>query len=77
MIDELARVVLTRDLPEHGLRAGDLGTVVLAHQDGAGYTVEFVTLGGDTVAVVTVPAEAVRLVRPDEIAHARALAVSS
>ena len=77
MIDELATVVLTRDLPEHGLRAGDIGTVVLVHQHGAGYTVEFMTLGGDTVAVVTVPSEAVRLVHPNEIAHVRALAASA
>jgi hypothetical protein len=77
MIDELATVVLTCDLPEHGLRAGDIGTVVLVHQHGAGYTVEFMTLGGDTVAVVTVPSEAVQLVHPNEIAHVRALAASA
>ena len=76
MIDELSRVVLTRDLPEHALRAGDLGTVVLAHQNGVGYTVEFVTLGGDTLAVITVPAETVRLAQSDEIAHVRTLATS-
>jgi hypothetical protein len=75
MIEELARVVLARDLPEHGLRAGDLGTVVLVHGN-AGYTVEFLTLAGDTVAVVTVPADAVRTARLDEIGHARALAAS-
>lgn len=71
MIEELDRAVLTTDLPEHGLRAGDLGTVVMVHEGGAGYTVEFVALGGDTVAVVTLPAGDVRSVRPDEIANAR------
>ncbi|MCC6628591.1 MAG: DUF4926 domain-containing protein [Chloroflexi bacterium] len=76
MIDELASVVLTADLPERGLRAGDIGTVVMVHQQGAGYTVEFLTLGGETVAVVTLPADGVRPVRPDEIAHARGLAVA-
>jgi hypothetical protein len=76
MIEELASVVLAMDLPAHGLRAGDIGTVVMVHQQGRGYTIEFQTLGGDTVAVVTVPADGARPVRPDEIAHARALAVA-
>ena len=74
MIEELASVVLTSDLPERGLRAGDIGTIVLVHQDGAGYTVEFMTLGGDTVAVVTLGADRVRAIRPNEIAHVRELA---
>jgi hypothetical protein len=60
MIAELDPVVLTTDLPEHGLRAGDVGWIVMVHAGGAGYEVEFVTLAGDTVSVVTVPAESVR-----------------
>lgn len=52
MIDELDLVVLKRDLPEERLTAGDVGTVGLVHQQGAGYEVEFTTLSGDTVAVV-------------------------
>jgi hypothetical protein len=39
-----------------------------------GLEVEFVTLSGETVAVVTVPAPAVRPVGPKEIAHARMVA---
>ncbi len=73
MIEELASVVLTTDIPERDLRAGDIGTVVLVHQGGLGYTVEFITLSGDTVAVVTLSADQVRPIRPNEIAHARAL----
>ncbi|MFO8099530.1 MAG: DUF4926 domain-containing protein [Salinibacter sp.] len=30
-MDELDRFVLTEDLPERGLRAGDLGTIVMVH----------------------------------------------
>lgn len=41
---------------------------------GEGFEVEFVTLLGETVAVVTVPADAVRSLREREIAHARILA---
>jgi hypothetical protein len=74
MIKELDPVVLTKSLPEHGLRAGDVGWVVMMHAGGAGYEVEFVTLAGETVSVVTVPAETVRPVRAKEIAHARRVA---
>lgn len=76
MIEELASVVLTTNLPEQGLQAGDIGTVVLVHQEGQGYTVEFMTLSGETVAVITVPAEQIRPIRTNEIAHARELAAA-
>ncbi|MDW8309424.1 MAG: DUF4926 domain-containing protein [Verrucomicrobiales bacterium] len=73
MIEELDDVILGCDLPEHGLRAGDLGTVVLVHRDGAGYEVEFTALNGDTIAVITLMPNEVRPVPPDTIAHAREL----
>lgn len=74
MIKELESVVLTTDLPKDGLTAGDIGTVVLVHESGQGYTVEFMTLAGTTVAVVTLLAHQVRPIAKDEIAHARAVA---
>ncbi len=52
MIKELDSVVLTVDLPEHRLQKGDIGTVVLLHQK-KGYEVEFMTLGGTTLAVIS------------------------
>jgi hypothetical protein len=67
-------VVLKADLPVLGLKAGDIGTVVMVHARGAGYEVEFMTLGGATVAVVTLQADQVRSVAPREIAHARIVA---
>jgi hypothetical protein len=70
MIKELDPVVLTQSLPEQGLQAGNVGWVVMIHAGGAGYEIEFATLAGETVSVVTVPAEAVRPVRAKEIAHA-------
>lgn len=73
MIKELDTVVLTESLPEVGLEPGDVGCVVLVHV-GGGYEIEFVTLTGETVSVVTVPATAVRAARPKEIAHARIVA---
>ena len=70
MIKELETVVLTTDLQEHGLRAGDLGTVVLVHTHG-GYEVEFMTLDGETVAVLSLSPDQVRPIARREIAHAR------
>jgi hypothetical protein len=51
---------------------GDLGTVVLTH-DNRGYEVEFITLDGDTVAVVSLTLDEVRSIGRHEIAHVRAL----
>ncbi len=73
MIHELDTVVLTEDIPEYGLQAGDVGTVVLVHSGGAGYEVEFMTLRGETVVVVSLRADQVRLAHEREIAHARPL----
>ena len=70
-IKELDSVVLTTDLPEHGLSAGDIGTVVLLHEGGKGCTVEFMTLAGRTIAVITLLANQIRQIVKDEIAHAR------
>jgi Domain of unknown function (DUF4926) len=70
MINELDTVVLTTDLPEHSLKAGDLGTVVLVHRH-SGYEIEFMTLDGETVAVVSLSPDQVRPVGRREIAHAR------
>jgi hypothetical protein len=57
-------VILTRDVPEQGLRAGDVGTVVDRHVlptvAEAGYSVEFFDMTGNTVAVLTLPASALR-----------------
>ena len=71
MIKELDSVVLTTDLPEHGLTRGDIGTVVLVHHDNSGYEVEFMTLDGETVAVVSLLLSQVRPISHREIAHAR------
>lgn len=76
MIQEHDTVVLTSDLPVHGLARGDVGTVVMVHA-GGGYEVEFMTLDGETIAVVSLAAEEVRPIGRREIAHARALPASA
>jgi hypothetical protein len=52
MTQEFDTIVLTEDLPEHALKPGDLGAVVLLHPK-EGYEVEFMTLDGQTLAVVS------------------------
>ena len=77
MLEELDRAVLLVDLPQQGLTTGDIGTVVRVHANGQGYTVEFLTLGGETIAVETLTAAQVRPVHRDEIAHVRQRAATT
>lgn len=74
MISELDDVVLECDLPQYGLKRGDVGAVVLVHANGAGYEVELTALDGGTIAVTTLSAGQLREVGAREIAHARGLA---
>ena len=71
MIEEHDRVVLTEDLPEQDLQARDLGTVVHVYADETAYEVEFFRLDGETVAVETVSASALRPVASTDVTHAR------
>lgn len=70
-IKELDVVVITRDVPEHDLICGDVGTVVHCYADGEAYEVEVVATNGCTVAVITLDASDVRHSRGWEIAHMR------
>ena len=76
MLKELETVVLMEDLPEYALKQGDIGTVVLVH-DLAGYEVEFMTLNGETLAVVSLMPHQVRSVGPREIAQARVVEIAA
>jgi hypothetical protein len=76
MIEEHDCVVLTKNLPEEGLEAGDIGTVVHIHKGGAGYEVEFMTLTGETVAIVTLEASHVRPLNRRDLAHTRELEIA-
>ena len=73
MINELDQVELLVDIPAEGLRAGDVGTVMLVHQNGKGFTLEFLTWEGDTVAIATVDADQMRGVTSTEIPRTRKL----
>jgi mRNA-degrading endonuclease toxin of MazEF toxin-antitoxin module len=73
MIKEHDSVVLTRDLAAESLEAGDIGTVVHIHDGGAGYEVEFVTLAGETVTVITLMPSQIRAIAKRDIARVRTL----
>jgi hypothetical protein len=67
--------VLSEDLPEHGLTAGDVGTVIAFNVEEKTYEVDFTTLQGAALAVVTLTASQVRSVLPGEMPHVRAMPV--
>ena len=72
------RVVLTRDLPKEGLRAGDVAVIVEHYPARAdvpeGYELEVFAANGQTIAVVSVPASAVRKATEHEVLSVRDLA---
>jgi uncharacterized protein DUF4926 len=73
MIKEHDCVVLTQDLTDGSLKAGDVGAVVHVHQGGEGYEVEFMTLAGETITVVTLLPSQIRAISRRDIAHVREL----
>ncbi|MGQ0815638.1 MAG: DUF4926 domain-containing protein [Gemmatimonadota bacterium] len=73
MLSELQTVALTRDVPDHGLVEGDVGTVVHLYPGSAAVEVEFARADGQTIAVLTLRAEDVRALEAD-VLHARRLA---
>jgi len=68
----LDTVVLARDLPEHGLCAGDLGAVVEVHSPD-GLEVEFVTASGRTTALVTLKTTDVRPISDSDLVAVRSI----
>jgi hypothetical protein len=68
----LDTVVLTRDVPEVGLCAGDLGAIVEVH-DSEHFEVEFVAASGRTQALVTLSSDAIRQVNDSDLIAVRSL----
>jgi hypothetical protein len=73
MFEEHERVVLTIDLPEYHLIAGDVGTVVHLYRDGDACEVEFFTMDGKTLNVVTLQMDQVRALTSRDVMHVREL----
>jgi hypothetical protein len=70
---ELETVVLERDIPERGLRRGDLGAVVELYEPDR-LDVEFVRASGKTQALVTLKTSDVRGVRDEDLVSVRSVA---
>jgi hypothetical protein len=68
----LDTVVLAKDIPENGLRRGDIGAVVEVYEPD-GVEVEFVTGAGATQALLTLSISDIRLIRGSEILAVRPL----
>ena len=72
MFDLLDTVVLTRDIPDVGLRRGDLGAIVEVYGPNA-FEVEFVAASGRTQALVTHTADDIRHVGDQDLVSVRHL----
>jgi hypothetical protein len=70
--NQLDTVVLDRDVPQNGLRKGDLGAVVETYKPD-GLEVEFVTASGRTQALVTLKVGDVRAVMDEDLISVRPL----
>ena len=68
----LETVVLNRDLPEHGLKKGDLGAIVQLYEPD-GLEVEFVSAAGTTEALLTLKETDVRAVSDGDLIAVRQL----
>ena len=60
MINPFDQVVLTRDLVDSGLKTGCVGCVVEVYDNSDAFEVEFTTMRGRTIAVVTLSPSDIR-----------------
>jgi len=78
MLALFERVVLTRDLPDDGLQAGDVGVIVEHYPATAtvpeGYELEVFAANGKTLAVVSVPATCIRRATERDVLTVREVA---
>ena len=71
MIRENEIVALTRDIPDHKLKIGDIGTVVHRYKEERAFEVEFVNAEGETIAVLTLDKDSIRPITGKEVLHVR------
>ena len=70
-------IVLSRDIPEKQLKAGDVATIVEYYPVAGGedgYSLEVFNAVGDTIAVITLPESAIQSFSEHEILSVRSLA---
>ncbi|NOZ60683.1 MAG: DUF4926 domain-containing protein [Calditrichaeota bacterium] len=71
-------VSLAKDMPEKGLKKGDVATIVEYHpgdNSPDGYTLEVFNVFGDTIAIVTVSEDDIEPLKENEIFTARTLEI--
>ena len=71
MIHKLEPAILVKDYPDQGLVKGNMGAVVMVHDGGKAFEVEFVTLAGDTLGVLTLTADEIRPISVRAVPHVR------
>lgn len=71
-------VALSRDIPEHHLKAGDVAILLdyIPHPSGGedGCVLEVFNAIGESIAVIVVPLSAIEALRADEVLQVRSLA---
>lgn len=70
-------VVLAADVPDKGLRRGDVATVVDRHrvaEEETGYSLEVFNALGETIAVLTVPESQIKPLTGDDVFTVRSVA---
>jgi Domain of unknown function (DUF4926) len=77
-LPEFSRGVVTRDIVESGLSAGDVGVIVHVHRNvnkkPIGYMLEMFNIDGDSLDVVSVGRDDVRCAAPTDRMHVRVAA---
>lgn len=68
----LDTIVLEKDLPDHGLKRGDIGAIVELYEPD-GVEVEFVKGSGKTQALITLKKTDVRCIADTDILSVRSL----
>jgi len=71
------QVALARDIPQDGLKKGDIAMVVDHHPGTGGedgYSLEVFSAIGETIVVTVVPESAIEALRADQVLSARPLA---
>jgi Domain of unknown function (DUF4926) len=77
-LPEYSSVIVTRDIPEARLAAGELGVIVMIHEDAnktpIGYILEIIAVNGDSLDIVSVRLNDVRAASDYDLTLARSAA---
>ena len=70
-MQQLNIVIVLKNRPNEGLVKGDVGSLVFIHEDGKAFEVEFTTLAGDPLGVLTLAEDEIRPVSARDVPHVR------